>query len=38
MGIKCVPKRTGKKPGPKSVGVEKHKRSKPQKLPKVCGR
>lgn len=36
MGIKCVPKRTNKKSGPKSVKVKPHKRSKPKKLPKVC--
>jgi len=34
--VKCVPKREGGKPGPKSVTVSPHKRSTPKPLPKKC--
>ena len=34
---KCRPVRDGKKPGPKTVPVKKHERSKPKALPRKCG-
>jgi hypothetical protein len=36
--VKCVPKREGKKPGPKAVSVSQHKRSSPKPIDKKCGR
>lgn len=36
--VKCRPERTEKKPGPKTVVVETHKRSKPKPLPQKCGK
>ena len=33
---KCRPVRDVKKPGPKTVGVQKHKRSKPKTIDKKC--
>lgn len=33
---KCRPTRTTKKPGPKTVTVTKHKRSKPSPLKRKC--
>jgi len=34
--VKCRPVRGGKKPGPKTVPVRQHERSKPKPLPKKC--
>ena len=34
--VKCVPKREGAKPGPKSVTVSTHKRSTPKPINKKC--
>ncbi len=34
--IKCVPKRLTKKPGPKTVAVKRHKRTKPKPTNKKC--
>ncbi len=36
--VKCVPKREGKKPGPKAVSVSQHKRSSPKPIDKKCGK
>jgi len=36
--VKCVPKREGTKPGPKTVSVPAHKRSTPKPIDKKCGR
>lgn len=33
---KCYPKRTKAKPGPKTVGVKGHKRSKPKPTGRKC--
>ena len=33
---KCRPQRKDKKPGPKTVSVDKHKRSKPKPMNKKC--
>ncbi len=33
---KCVPRRVGKKPGPKKVLVKPHRRSGPSSLGKKC--
>jgi hypothetical protein len=35
--VKCVPKRDGKKLGPKNVSVHQHKRSSPKPIDKKCG-
>jgi len=35
--VKCVPKREGKKPGPKTVPVSPYKRSTPKPINKKCG-
>jgi len=32
----CRPKRVGKKPGPKTVGVKRHVRSTPKRLSRSC--
>ena len=34
--ITCRPARVGKKPGPKTVDVKPHKRSKPKPIRKKC--
>lgn len=34
--VKCVPKRTSPKPGPKTIPVKPHKRSKPKPVPGKC--
>lgn len=34
--VKCYPKRVDKKPGPKTVAVQPHKRSTPKPLGKKC--
>jgi hypothetical protein len=34
--VKCVPKREGDKPGPKTVTVHPHTRSTPKPIPKKC--
>ncbi len=36
--VKCRPERDGKKPGPKTVSVQPHKRSTPKPLPQKCGK
>ncbi len=36
--VKCRPERVGKKPGPKTVKVESHERSKPKPITKKCGK
>ena len=35
---KCVPKRVGAKPGPKTVSVKTYKRSTPKPISKKCSR
>jgi len=36
--VKCRPVRVGKKPGPKTVSVPAHKRSKPKPIGRKCGK